>query len=54
MLVVSFLTFRKKEPFVNVMVNEVPWKNFVIGVASRYEEIRIGKAAGAVLRRDAS
>ena len=56
MFVVSFFSFRKKEPFVDVMVNEVPRKNFVVGVMARHKRIGIGEIgtfARAIFARDA-
>ena len=48
MLVVSLLALREKEPLVDVMVNEIPRKNFVVGLPPRHKEIRIGKSAGSI------
>src|SRR5271167_1038191 len=53
MLVVSFFSFRKKEPFVDMMVNEIPRQNFVVGVVSRHKQIGIGKSARTAFARDA-
>src|ERR1019366_7627750 len=53
MFEVRFFAFRKKEPLVDVMVNEIPGQNFVVGVVPRHKEIGIGKSARRTLGRDA-
>ena len=53
MLVVSLLALRQKEPFVDVMVNEIPRQNFVVGIVPCHEGIGIGKSARTAFACDA-
>ena len=53
MLVVRLLALRQKEPLVDVMVNEIPRKNFVVGVPPRHKEVRIRKSAGSIFASNA-
>ena len=51
MLVVGLLAFRQQEPFVDVMVDEIPRQNFVVRVMARDEEIGISECAARRPRR---
>ena len=45
MLVMRFLSLGQQKPFVDVMINEIPGQDLVLGVMTRDVEIGIGKQA---------
>jgi hypothetical protein len=50
MLQVRLLALGRQEPFLDVMVDEVPGQNFIARVVARDEEVRIDERTGAVGR----
>ncbi len=48
MFVMRLLAFRQQEPFVDVMIDEVPRQHFVMGVLACDVEIRVGQICNAL------
>lgn len=43
MLMMRLFSFREQKPFVNVMIDEVPWQQLVVGVRTGNEEVGVGQ-----------